>query len=361
LIAHTDVAQSLGFEQDLRRGLWRYRDETSNELLWHRPERGHFYRQLGDQIVACPPPARIGDEDAKRPREAFPPAHVLVYEDLTRYRMSSDRPKNENAGLARWSHRRILAFAQHIGGLFGVPVATVDARFSSRYCSHCGAPGCRAVRFDPAWLQQQWLQKILRSNDIRDAALKGVAKDVRSRIDENLHAFDRKDNRPWVLRDGGTHFVCANAGCPVYSTPINADENAAANIGLRFLRGVDGVRATITANGAVTASVGYVPPGAVLIAARSQDSAQEEPYWHSTSAQGYRRRNKKNRDESMPAIDSDDDELTGMQYLFRDPSGRFRCRDHWFEGKIYWGAVARSCASGIHAVNASRYASADED
>ncbi|MCI0743102.1 MAG: type V CRISPR-associated protein Cas12b, partial [Gemmataceae bacterium] len=144
LIAHADVAQTLGFEQDLRRGVWRFRHQPSGELLWHRPERAHFYREIADNLIQCDTPNGIHQIEAKHPHPAFEPAHVLAYEDLKRYRMSSDRPKNENAGLARWSHRRILSFAQHIGGLFGVPVATVDARFSSRFCSHCGAPGCRA-------------------------------------------------------------------------------------------------------------------------------------------------------------------------------------------------------------------------
>src|SRR5690606_399027 len=47
LTAHADVAQALGFEQDLRRGLWRYKAETG-EILWHRPERGHWYREEGE-------------------------------------------------------------------------------------------------------------------------------------------------------------------------------------------------------------------------------------------------------------------------------------------------------------------------
>jgi len=364
LIAHTDVAQTLGFDQDLRRGLWRYRD-PSGALLWHRPERGHWYREHDGRLVQCQPPRAVSEGDALHPHPAYDPAHVLVYEDLTRYRMSSDRPKNENAGLARWSHRRILAFAQHIGGLFGVPVATVDARFSSRYCSQCGAPGSRAVRFDPAWLNQSWMQRVIQSNDIRDAAMKSVATDVRSRIDHDPHAFDREEDRAWVLRDGGTHFVCAKSGCPIHSQPINADENAAANIGLRFLRGVDGIRVTINPNGKVARSVGYVPPGMVLTQAGDANTSQGEPYWSGDAAgasTGSSRRGGGTRNEPSPETDIEDDaESGGVRVLFRDPSGGFRCRDHWFEGKVYWAAVARSCAAGIKAVNASRFGSDEGD
>jgi len=367
LIAHADVAQALGFEQDLRRGLWRYGD-ASGEMLWHCPERGHFYCAKGDARAQRAAPADLNEADALYPHRAYDPAHVLVYEDLTRYKMSSDRPKNENAGLARWSHRRILGFAQHIGGLFGVPVTTVDARFSSRYCSQCGAPGCRAVRFDPAWLNQGWMQRILQSNDIRDAAMKSVANDVRAKIAEKPNAFHREADRPWVLRDGGTHFVCANPNCPVRSAPIDADENAAANIGLRFLRGVDGVRATISANGKVAKSIGYVLPGIMLTQAGGGDSSQGEPYWRDGSADGQSagssRKRRESREKRAPEsnIEEENEDASGRtRYLFRDPSGGLRCRDHWFEGKVFWGVVAQSCAAGIKAVNASRVGSVDED
>ncbi|QYK48354.1 MAG: type V CRISPR-associated protein Cas12b [Phycisphaeraceae bacterium] len=365
LIAHADVAQTLGFEQDLRRGLWRYRD-ISGQLLWHRPERGHWYREHDGGLLQCQPAGSVSDTDARHPHPAYKPAHVLVYEDLTRYRMSSDRPKNENAGLARWSHRQILAFAQHIGGLFGVPVATVDARFSSRYCSHCGAPGCRAVRFDPAWLGQTWMKRLLQSNDVRDAAMKRVATNVRSRTNNDAHALDCEEDRPWVLRDGGTHFVCANTSCPVHSTPIDADENAAGNVGLRFLRGIDGIRATINGNGAVSSSIGYVAPGTVLEPVGDGEASEREPYWSNRHGDRSRtpaaKAHKGVQGASTPADDIEDEyEPGGVRVLFRDPSGGFRVNDRWFEGKFFWGAVARACAAGINATNASRFGATDDD
>src|SRR5690606_3526274 len=145
--------------------------------------------------------------------------------------------------------RRILAFAQHIGGLFGVPVATVDARFSSRYCSHCGAPGYRADRFDLAWLKQEWLKRVridLKDRSIVNSKLRQIADQIEARLKQDPKAYDSADLRPWVLRDGGSFFVCANRNCHVHTNPISADENAAANVGLRFLRGMDGVRVEVT-------------------------------------------------------------------------------------------------------------------
>ncbi|HTV47689.1 MAG TPA: type V CRISPR-associated protein Cas12b [Phycisphaerae bacterium] len=353
LIAHSDIAQTLGFNQDLRRGLWQFCDTSSGELLWHCPERGHFYRENNDKLIQCAAPDNLSEKEVWYPHPVFNLAHVLVYEDLTRYKMRSDRPKNENAGLARWSHRRILSFAQHVGGLFGVQVATVDARFSSRYCSYCGAPGYRTIRFDPAWLNQSWMKKILQSGDIRDAAMKGIACRVYTKLKENPHEFDNVANRPWVLRDGGTHFVCANSECPVHCKPINADENAAANIGLRFLRGVDAIRIEINSSGKVVKNIGYMPNNTVLTRTEGKDG--DVPFWIES--------NQRNGAVDGVANEStiDEDEQFDERYLFRDPSGVFLCNDYWFAKKDFWGKAAKSCASGIKATNASQSGLDSED
>lgn len=362
LIAHADVAQTLGFEQDFRRGIWRYRDE-SGQLLWHRPERGHWYREEKGRLVQCQPSVTVDDDQARHPHPAYPPAHVLVYENLTRYKMSSDRPKNENAGLARWSHRRILAFAQHIGGLFGVPVATVDARFSSRYCSHCGAPGYRADRFDPAWLKQAWLKRVridLKDRSIVNSKLRQIADQIEARLKQDPKAYDSADLRPWVLRDGGSFFVCANRNCHVHTNPISADENAAANVGLRFLRGMDGVRVEVTDGGTIIRSIGYVALNMGLVKCDTSDGT----YWIANNTDSAKRASKKRRQDSstQPELDTDDDdEAGGTLMLFRDPSGQFRPKDRWYDAKDFWSCVVRACASGIDATDASSSGPTEDD
>lgn len=316
LIAHADVAQALGFDQDLKRGIWRHMDN-----LWQRPERGHFYRQDGDNLSQCEAPANV---EPGHPHPSFAAAHVLVYEDLSRYRMQSDRPKGENSRLALWSHRQILSLAQHIGGLFGMPVATADARFSSRFCSRCGAPGSRAYRFDPQWLSQTWVQRILNSNDIQDASIKSVALTVQ----KNQATYANEEGRPWVLREDGTHFVCANQNCEAHKKPIDADFNAAANIGLRFLRGMDGIGATVDRAGNILRGIGFVEVGAQV---------------------------------NVGASGEGDDESDGAGVVFRDPSGSVKPKDQWFDPKEFWKCVNISCAKGIQAADDTSAAREDGD
>lgn len=353
LIAHADVAQTLGFEQDLRRGVWRYQDKKNGESLWHRPERQHFYRDDGGRLTAVPTPLGMGSDDAKHPHPAYAPAHVLVYEDLSRYKMRADRPKNENAGLARWSHRSILKYAQHIGGLFGVPVATVPAAYSSRFCHLCGAPGCRAVRFDPHWLGQEWMSRVLSSSDVRDAPLKGIARRVQERLSTDATAFAKFEDRLWVLREGGTHFVCSNRNCSAHTRPIDADENAAANIGLWFLRGIDDFRVKIDGAGKPGRPLRF------LIATRFQRiGSDNDPFW--LIVEDTRRQKRVTSTENSENEEEEDDESSGT-WLFRDPSGKSFCSDHWYPPKLFWGRIAEFSAAGIKTANGSFWSQLDED
>ena len=347
LIAHADVAQALGFEQDLRRGVWRF--PTTNGELWHRPERGHFYIEENGELTQVAAPDDISREDAAHPHPAHIVAHVLVYEDLSRYLMRADRPKNENAGLARWSHRRILKYAQHVGGLFGTPVATVLAAYSSRFCSHCGAPGCRASRFDPSWLDQQWIRRIMQSTDIRDMAMKAIATEVEQRLQNEPTAYANRESWPWVLRDGGTHFVCASRNCQVSQRPIDADENAAANIGLWFLRGIDDFRVKIDASGKPSRALLYTP-----IARFEHIPDADAPYWQAARAATTARKRKVKESLQEQEVSSEDDGAGA--WLFRDPSGNAFPAGRWYEPRCFWGEVARYAASGIKAANASRWA-----
>lgn len=369
LIAHADVAQALGFQQDLRRGVWLYRDKVTGETLWHRPEGAHFYRSMNNGLTQCASPSGLSDAEARHPHRAYPAAHVLVYEDLSRYKARSDRPRNENAGLARWSHRRILAFAQHIGQLFGLPVATVSATYSSRFCFRCGAPGCRVSRFDPRWLTQRWMQAILQSKELRDAAMKSTALRVQERLLHMPAAYEREEDRPWILRDGGTHFVCANRKCALHLNLVNADENAAANIGLRFLRGMEDFKVWVSGTGKPSKSLKYMAPARFELDRESEST--REPFWvpvadgkpgtGKSKAAALKSRDKTNVSDSDDIDENDEESAGGGCHIFCDPSGNVRARDHWFERKVYWTIVAREAAIGIHAANSYQFMFAEDD
>jgi IS605 OrfB family transposase len=71
---------------------------------------------------------------------------AIILEDLSRYRTSQDRSRYENSQLMEWSHRAIIGKLQDMAQVFGVQIITVDARFSSRFCSRTGVPGIRCAQ-----------------------------------------------------------------------------------------------------------------------------------------------------------------------------------------------------------------------
>ena len=192
----------------------------------------------------------------------------------------------------------------------------------------------------------------MESSDDRDRRMKAIALEVEQRLKADHSTYATQDRWPWVLQDGGTHFVCACRNCSVNSCPIDADQNAAANVGLWFLRGIDDFRVKVDGAGKPSRSLRYTA------IARFVDVADAEPpYWEaSTEAASARRRT------AAKALDEEEEsgeEAGAGTWLFRDPSGNlplpFRA-NRWYEPKCFWGAVANFAASGIKAANASHWA-----
>jgi IS605 OrfB family transposase len=151
---------------------------------------------------------------------------AIVLEDLSRYRTSQDRSRYENSQLMEWSHRAVIAKLQDMAQVFGVQVITVDARFSSRFCSRSGVPGIRCVQVSRGFENEYPWKKWAEEKDVRAELIQTAAT-----------ALNKSDDPTFTLilpMDGGPAFL------PVTShtsgkegLEANADIGAAVNIGLR--------------------------------------------------------------------------------------------------------------------------------
>lgn len=74
---------------------------------------------------------------------ALPPSDLIVFEDLSRYRFQTDRPRSENTQLMRWAHRQIVDVVRMQAQVEGIPVADTGAAFTSQFDARTGAPGVR--------------------------------------------------------------------------------------------------------------------------------------------------------------------------------------------------------------------------
>lgn len=89
------------------------------------------------------------------------PCQIVVFEDLSRYRMRTDRPRRENAQLMRWAHRAIIGEVTMQGQLYGLHVTDVSAAFSSRFHAASGTPGLRCHALTRHDLDDPFMQELL--------------------------------------------------------------------------------------------------------------------------------------------------------------------------------------------------------
>ena len=97
------------------------------DFLAHLEKATSLYEALGDRLKTGADlliQAARGyrrDDNGQWVRD-YDPCHLILFEDLSRYRMRTDRPRRENSQLAKWAHRSMLHETEMQGELYGVHV-----------------------------------------------------------------------------------------------------------------------------------------------------------------------------------------------------------------------------------------------
>jgi IS605 OrfB family transposase len=197
--------------------------------------------------------------DRKRPRQAVDkPCHAIVIESLRNYRPEELRTRRENRALMNWSSGKVRKYLEEGCQLHGLHLREVSPNYTSRQCSRTGLPGlrCEDVPVDE-FLNSPWWNKAVNaakrkiengSTDAESRLLVDLYEKWRSTPEsEWKHEAKRKLMKTVrVQRSGGSLFVaappseCRKNGhnpCALCNAErgIQADLNAAANIGLRAL------------------------------------------------------------------------------------------------------------------------------
>lgn len=170
--------------------------------------------------------------------QPLPRCSVIVMEDLSRYRTSQDRSRGENTQLMNWCHRAVVEKLQDIAKPFGITHVLVDAAYSSRFHSLSGLPGVRVEEASRQKLQEMpfvaWAEekKKARGNNPPEPTDRAKwVQELRTLFEEHK-AFNDTLLMPV---EGGKGFISVPAAHGVLNGLLNADENAAINIGLRAL------------------------------------------------------------------------------------------------------------------------------
>lgn len=173
-----------------------------------------------------------------RYKQKKPRVSAIVLEDLSRYRTSQDRSRYENSQLMEWSHRAVIGKLQDIAQVFGIQIITVDARFSSRFCSRTGVPGIRCAQvakgFDNEYPWKKWKEEKFGKEDKDGKRQLTDRANMIMLAAEKLNLSDNPKATLVLPMDGGPAFL------PVVSHDSskeglqeNADIGAAVNIGMR--------------------------------------------------------------------------------------------------------------------------------
>lgn len=193
-------------------------------------------------------PAKGKDREHKRPQsQVDDPCHAIVIENLRNYRPDELQTRRENKALMTWSAGKVRKYLEEGCQLHGLHLREVMPNYTSQQCSRTGLPGMRCVDVhidkDTGIPRAYWWPKA-----VEIAKTKG---DAPSRLTVALSdrlAELKARNQPLpasirVPRRGGDLFVAArpmnDQTDDAARGALQADLNAAANIGLRALMDPD--------------------------------------------------------------------------------------------------------------------------
>lgn len=277
--------------------------------------------------------------------EAFKPCHVILFEDLSRYRTRTDRPRRENSQLMKWAHRAVPLEVGMQGELYGQNCLTTGAAFSSRFSATTMTPG---IRCHPL------TQKNLEDVGFRDMLLR-----------EN-DRLDLTALRPGDLVPMGGGEIFAFLGESGLRT-IHADVNAAQNLQRRYwTRHGEAFRVParrVTSGGQDS----WVPtrlgkrlqgalggPGRLVPTGHDSGSCR----WEKLTPAAWRKLAGGDVTGDEVGADPDIEELLGLEeealersgevaVFFRDPSGAVLPSGLWYPSLSFWSIVRAKTAAQL--------------
>lgn len=201
--------------------------------------RDNRVKQLASRIAAAA--LGLGIDLKPRPNDPrFSACHAVVIENLTRYRPEETRTRRENRQLMTWSSSKVKKYLYEACQLNGLYLREVSAGYTSRQDSRTGVGGIRCSDVHPRdFITSPWWRKQVNAAQDDDG-------DARTRLLVDLDRYwserwpkmteaERKVARPLRLPvNGGEIFISADSHSPT-ANGLQADLNAAANIGLKAI------------------------------------------------------------------------------------------------------------------------------
>lgn len=185
------------------------------------------------------------------------PVDFIVLENLDRYLAAQGRSRAENSRLMKWCHRQLLGKLQQLCEPYGLRVLETPAAYSSKFCSLSGVAGFRAVELTPDSAKDfRWKKHLDRLRETAEGKralnaaehaestqVKALFDALEKLNDQLLSARDQARREGRSFRPKWRTLIAPETGGPIFvpmhGKPMQADINAAINVGLRALAAPD--------------------------------------------------------------------------------------------------------------------------
>lgn len=345
--------------------------DLDKRLLNHLNNMKEDRLKKGADLLVMSALGYVYDEENKKWIAKYPPCRLVLFEDLSRYRFRTDRPKNENSMLMKWGHRAIPKEVAMQGDLFGIRVGTVGAGFTSRFHAATGSPGVRVRVVKEDDLNQSWFINSCLSDWARRKKIsQNLYKELMESSEQAKSEFISRKIKPGshIAWAGGELFATlSKAKKPII---VHADINAAQNLQRRFwTRYADPERLPcikMEVQGHDD-DVFYIPEkiGKRLEYAmgygRLVPTDYENSYkWEKLTQKQWQKQCGHHQDNIEDDEKDNDDmgeieeigNLTGERLtFFRDPSGVFFNKDHWIPSDKFWGTVHSTISQALSLIS----------
>lgn len=185
--------------------------------------------------------------DRKRPQtQTDRPCHAVVIENLRNYRPDELQTRRENKQLMSWSSGKVRKYLEEACQLHGLHLREVMPNYTSRQCSRTGLPGMRCVDVPVNdFLNSRYWTRVVsaakkRLDDSGTDTLDLMLCDLHTKWSSSSASEGARSGTVRIPKQGGDLFVAAppSGATPVKTRcrgAVQADLNAAANVGLRAL------------------------------------------------------------------------------------------------------------------------------
>ena len=297
----------------------------------------------------------------ERWKKAYPACHVILFEDLSRYRFNLDRTRLENSKLMKWGHRSIPKMVQMQGEIYGLLVGDVYSAFSSRFHAKTGAPGIRCHSLDEEDVNMLknvseigGFDKLEDFKDLKREYYKLFGSVDKDYLAKMIERSDLIKSGTIIPKEGGELFITL-AG-HYKSNPklsiIHADINAAQNLQRRFWQSNSEIFRVSCKLVKMSDGEYYIPKYSsktfekAMGKGRFIKNLDSEVYkWGNSSKMRIKTisTDKEIEFEEMEdfeqALEDAQEIQDGFKTMFRDPSGFFLATDKWLPQKEFWSMV----------------------